>query len=337
MKRAQWIALLAIAAMLLVAEGSYAEDEVGVYTAKKMPETIVRDNSEFAPNLSEKIYLHDVIQTGVGGQAKVLFNDNNILVITEDTTIEITKHLADTEKKWRDTLFNLKKGFIRSLLQEYSQDSLSVIQSGNAIAGVRGTDFLVRYTPGSELTQVYVLDGTVEVKQRMETIAGVIRLTANHWTDVKARNSPEQPRVLTKEAADSLRKATSIADQLSDKSRKNLKSADIRSGAGSKGGSTAKTDIRKASAQSGSPQVSVVGKDFILPAKLGGQGSSITGAGSAVSAVSGSSSSAAGRAGSSRGTVSGIVPGGGSGSGGISGITGGGGGGGGGISGIVGH
>ncbi|MCX6354874.1 MAG: FecR family protein [Candidatus Aureabacteria bacterium] len=334
MKRAQWAGLAAIAVTLLFAAGSYAEDEVGVFTAMKMPVTIVRENSEFAPNLSEKIYLHDVIQTGVGGQAKVLFNDNNILVITEDTTIEITKHLADTEKKWRDTLFNLKKGFIRSMLQEYSQDSLSVIQSGNAIAGVRGTDFLVRYTPASELTQVYVLDGTVEVQQRKEHIAGVTRLTANHWTDVKARNAPEQPRVLTKEAADSLRKATSITDQLSDKSRKNLKSAEIRSGAGSKGGSAAKSDMRKAAAQSGSPQVSVVGKDFILPASVGGQASIPGGRVGAVSAVSGSGS-AAGRAGSSRGTVGGIVPGGGSGTGGISGITGGGGGGGG-MSGIVG-
>ena len=271
-------------------------EKVGTIVALKPPVTIERNGAEYTGNLGDEIYLKDVITTGISGSAKILFEGKVILVVAENTTVEITKHLFDVKQNTANSIFDLKSGLVRAILEKYHNTSLD-ISSRNAIAGVRGTDFLMRYTSEKEMTQVYVLRGVVEVKQRLETVPGVVSLKENQWTEINAGNPPGAPQMLSKEAAEELKGQTSLPEQVSSKSQKAFKPADR----GDAGGKAREKQMKNAAGEgtiikAQNPQVSVVGQDLILPSSVGG------GSGGGAAGLGGGAASAgAGSVGGARG------------------------------------
>ncbi|MCX6355664.1 MAG: FecR family protein [Candidatus Aureabacteria bacterium] len=282
--------------LLMVALCSTAGvEKVGTIVALKPPVMIERNGVESAANLGDEIHLKDVVTTGIAGRAKILFDGKVILVVAENTTIEITKHLFDIKQNTANSIFDLKSGLVRAILEKYHNTSLD-ISSRNAIAGVRGTDFLMRYTSEKEMTQVYVLRGVVEVKQRLETMPGAVSLKENQWMEIAAGNPPGAPQMLPKESAETLRGETSLPEQVSSKSQKAFKPA-ARSDAGEK---AREKQMKKAAGEgtiikAQNPQVSVVGQDLILPSSVGG------GPGGGTSGLAGGAASAASSVGSARG------------------------------------
>lgn len=257
-KTALFIALF----LLVITTGGASVVNVGVITAIKVPVTIQRGDDEFSAQLGDEIFLSDLIKTGIAGRAKILFEGEVILIVAEETTVTITKNLYDSKRRWRDVIYDLRKGMIRTMLEKYSRDSSFIVNSQNAVAGVKGTDFLVRYSQGRELTRIYVLDGKVEVKSRLETVPGIALLTADQWTEVAGNISPAEPRSLTEKEAGELREMTSISDQVTASSMKNFRTdSDRRARAGKALG---KSDLPAAYIPPGNPQVSVAGRDLII-------------------------------------------------------------------------
>jgi hypothetical protein len=288
MRVREWIIVVLAVSGLLQCAGASPEG-IGVITALKGPVTIQRGGTMVSPRLGDAIEMHDVITTGIGGGVKILFQGRVISILGENTSVEITQHFFDTTVNRRDSVFSLRSGLIRSLIEKFTKDSRYIIGTDNAIAGVKGTDFLVRYTPGRRLTQVYVLEeGEVEVRNRLEAVTGFVTLSPNQWTEVAGKNAPEPARVLTKVSADALRSETLLPDQVDLRSREKYKA-----GAGADVGKNKARKLVEASSarrpavNPQNPQVDIVGQDFILPsgaipgAAAGAQGLSPGGAGAA--------------------------------------------------------
>ncbi|MCX6357467.1 MAG: FecR family protein [Candidatus Aureabacteria bacterium] len=243
----------------------YAE-KVGVIVSIKAPVMIQREGKEFNANLGEEVHLGDTVRTGIPGRVKVLLDGRVMLMVIENTEVAIEKHLYDQKTNTTNSVFDLKNGFVRTILEKFHDTSLD-INSRNAIAGVRGTDFLMRYTPDRDLTQVYVLRGTVEVRNRLEGVPGPVSLMEKQWVEVAGSRAPGQPQALSSEAADALAGETTMPDQVSGKAQKAFKAA--KGGKAGGRGTSKKVADGTGINQPPNTQVSVVGRDFIPPASVG--------------------------------------------------------------------
>lgn len=83
----------------------------------------------------------DAVKTGSDGRAQLLFSDGTKLMLGNDTEIEITKFLVKGRN--RAAVFSLSTGKVRAVVRKFSGKSDVRVKTPTAVAGVRGTDFIV--------------------------------------------------------------------------------------------------------------------------------------------------------------------------------------------------
>lgn len=123
-----------------------------------------------AAKVGLKIFEKDVIETGKDGQVRVLFNDKNIMNIVPGSKARITEVQMDTADQ-DHTMIDLIYGKIRSKVQKNydgaNNNNYYRVRTKSAVAGVRGTDFVVSYFEGHGIeTKVQTLEGKVALAAR---------------------------------------------------------------------------------------------------------------------------------------------------------------------------
>jgi hypothetical protein len=123
----------------------------------------------------------DTLESAKDGTALVTFNGGNKLHVHEDTKVEVKEFKDEKVEASRRALLNLIKGKVRSQVeQKYKNDQSSyfrIITKG-AVAGVRGTDFVIEHHEDKKMeTTVETLGGKVilaslDEKQTREIIRG---------------------------------------------------------------------------------------------------------------------------------------------------------------------
>ncbi|MBI5971029.1 MAG: FecR domain-containing protein [Deltaproteobacteria bacterium] len=83
----------------------------------------------------------DAVKTGSDGRAQLLFSDGTKLMLGNETEIEITKFL--TKGRNRAAVLTLSTGKVRAVVKKFSGKSDVQVKTPTAVAGVRGTDFIV--------------------------------------------------------------------------------------------------------------------------------------------------------------------------------------------------
>ena len=141
---------------------SAQEKAVGKVVIMEGSAKIIRQGKTIPATLLSRIYPDDTIITKGGARMKILFVDGSVLTIGRRTKISIEKFLYEKKEKKREVSFNLTLGKVKALLGEASQDSRYEIKTPTAVAGARGTDFLV-WVVSRGVTQVLVLEGEIEV------------------------------------------------------------------------------------------------------------------------------------------------------------------------------
>lgn len=120
-----------------------------------------RDGSSSKAQLEVRVYPKDTIVTGKDSRAKILMVDKNELNISPSSTVVIERYQYAPEAHQKDVLLNVISGKLRSKVnQKYDgQTNRFEVKTQSAVAGVRGTDFIVSVS-GSE-THVVTFQGTV--------------------------------------------------------------------------------------------------------------------------------------------------------------------------------
>ena len=117
-----------------------------------------------------KIYEKDTIETGEGAKVRVLFKDKNVLNVTPKTKAKISS-LKNLGKKTDKTMIDLFYGKIRSKVKKRykgSQNNYYRVRTKAAVAGVRGTDFVVSYFEDAAIEMsVQTLEGRVVLAPRL--------------------------------------------------------------------------------------------------------------------------------------------------------------------------
>lgn len=136
------------------------------------------DGSKVAVELGANIHEHDSLSTDKTGKVSIEFKDGNLVQVQADTMVRIDQYEMNEEK--RKAVIELLKGQLRNQVkQKYNgHTSTYQVKTKTAVAGVRGTDFVVSYNVGEKIeTEIRTIEGKVvlankDYSQSLEVSAG---------------------------------------------------------------------------------------------------------------------------------------------------------------------
>lgn len=141
----------------------------------------------------EGIFPNDLVVTTEGARAKILFNDDSVLSIGEDSRLEVKEFELEEKKHKRVARLKLSKGKLRALVaRRFSgEGSKFEVETKTAVAEVRGTEFIMSITESG--TEVVTISGTVYVRSVSSSIKGEVVLEAGSGTTVRHAWALDEP------------------------------------------------------------------------------------------------------------------------------------------------
>jgi hypothetical protein len=146
-----------LAALLLVVELSAgaavarADDVAGTVTQVTGNAQIQRGATKITITTGMPVALHDQVSTAAGGQLTLKMIDGSTLTLSESSKLTIDENVVSGGVR-SSTTVGLLGGGLRSLVTTVARSagtSTFKVQTPNAIAGVRGTDFSTSYSDGT--------------------------------------------------------------------------------------------------------------------------------------------------------------------------------------------
>lgn len=160
-----------------------------------------------------KVFEGDEILAGTDGRAKIVMSDRNVLNISPNSKIKISKYENDGQA--RNVEIQVDYGKVRaSVQQKYDGEKNKFnIKTPTAVAGVRGTDFLTSYNRASRSATFITFEGSVAVGSLGAggAILNPVYVNPGQQTEAKAGAAPEAPQPVPPETMKQLNE-TSVAD-----------------------------------------------------------------------------------------------------------------------------
>lgn len=194
--RAVLIAAILTSALLRTAAA--AGEEVGTVAAVEGTAEIGRAGTWQAAIAGSPVQVGDELRTGPEGRMRVVFRDDTVLNLSEQARLTIDHQFFSPDEGLFRSSMKLLQGKVRALVGEYygRAGAEYEVKTDTAVAGVRGTEFIVSYDPAREVTQVVGIEGRVEVRSSREKIAQSVFVTSGEVTQVDSDRPPGSPRLL---------------------------------------------------------------------------------------------------------------------------------------------
>lgn len=143
-----------------------------------------------------KVFLKDIIEAKDRSRAKIVMIDKNVLNISPKSKIQLADYKYENNGEDKNVTINLIYGKIRSKVKQKYDGKKNAyrVKTKAAVAGVRGTDFIVGHT--SSGTQVVTFEGQVEVGNGLGSngiINNPVRVRPGEMTSVKPNALPAPP------------------------------------------------------------------------------------------------------------------------------------------------
>lgn len=191
-----------------------AQDDLAMLSYMKGDVQIRRNGaSAFAPAEQEMaLQVGDTVRTGPDSRARIVTEDDNTLILTQNSVLTIGRAESNYEDDSQNSDFNLDSGKVRAIVTKLATSNSSFqIKTPTAVAGVRGTDYVVEVDPDTEESAVTVLDGGVDVEDRLGRVGNKIALDKEQELRFSRRNAPGRPRRLSPERVKELRDKLALA------------------------------------------------------------------------------------------------------------------------------
>ena len=141
------------------------------------------------------------LQTAKGARAILSFGKKAVITVNEDTVLEVKETAINPDGTIR-VKTNLTRGKIWSLVEKLKNEkSRYEVETPTAIAGVRGTTFMVTVNPDGQSSRIGVVEGEVGVRNLGEKPAYVI-LKENMATVVVYNQPPQLEAMEARETAE---------------------------------------------------------------------------------------------------------------------------------------
>ena len=160
-----------------------ALNPVGSVTNSEGNAKVIRASGtqEVASNNLE-VYEGDTVLTESGGKVRVQMKDKNVINVASESRVVIEQQQNDMASGKHKTMLNLMYGKLRAQVAKSNKydgkENTFNVKTKAAVAGVRGTDFVTSFTPGSKTwsTEIHTFEGKVEfggdTLQQKVTVAG---------------------------------------------------------------------------------------------------------------------------------------------------------------------
>lgn len=161
-----------------------------------------KDGKTEAAKVGKKVTEGDTITSGPDSRAKIVMSDKNVINVSPDSKIVIEKYENDG-KASKNVELNVLYGKVRaSVEQKYDGDKSKFnVKTPSAVAGVRGTDFLAGYNPGTRTATVTTFSGSVALGQAGPggSITNPVFVNAGQMSQVTLGKMPEAPKAVPKD------------------------------------------------------------------------------------------------------------------------------------------
>src|SRR5262249_31901961 len=140
-----WQGLVVLVLPLLVAPAR--AQEVGTVAAVDGSAEIGRGGNWTTAAVGNPVHIGDELRTGRPGRLRVVFQDDSVLSVSDDSRVVVNEQMFDARKGTARALFNLLRGKITSVVSDYYHQPGAAyeVKTATAVAGVRGTEFAVEY------------------------------------------------------------------------------------------------------------------------------------------------------------------------------------------------
>lgn len=127
---------------------SYLEGEVNIQ----------RESISIKANLGEEIKEKDIISTTTNSITKITFEDNSIVTVGKNSTLDIEEYLFDVKDS--KISLNVSKGAFHTITGEIGKlnPSKFKLKTKNATIGIRGTEFY------GDQTKIFCTSGAIVVE-----------------------------------------------------------------------------------------------------------------------------------------------------------------------------
>jgi FecR protein len=159
-----------------------ADDDVGKVVALRGKATVQRDRSSLDATLKMGIQPRDTVRTGSSARVKLLFIDDSVLTLGDNSTLAVKEFIYAKGKEGK-SIFNLMDGKMRSVVGKTKFE----VQTPTAVASARGTVifFDVGLLDNQFYSKIVCLEGTVWVKSIDPKIVGEATLTPGTMIIIK--------------------------------------------------------------------------------------------------------------------------------------------------------
>ncbi|HYB98711.1 MAG TPA: FecR family protein [Candidatus Limnocylindrales bacterium] len=157
---------------------------------------IGRDNAFTAATVGSRVRVGDTIRTGNPGRARILFQDDSVLNVGDDTVLAIDESVFNPDEGTISSVIRLFQGKVRALVSDYYGESAASyrIATPTSVSGVRGTEFIVAHDVGTETSQVLGLGGRVAVHSVMDLVRRGVIIRPREITFIARGQFPTPPR-----------------------------------------------------------------------------------------------------------------------------------------------
>ncbi len=136
------------------------------------------------PRKRESAYVGDVVETAPEARVKILLRDGSEMIVAPNSRVKIEKVEVSGITK-RQIAMQVLAGKVRNKVQkEYKGDNYYQVRTETAVAGVRGTDFIVSFEPGAQewVSEVRTIEGLVKLQSAIAATEGGVPA----WIEIPA-------------------------------------------------------------------------------------------------------------------------------------------------------
>ncbi len=172
--------------------------------------------------LAAPVMSGDVIRTLKDSKVRLSLVDGSFLLLTEKTKMKV-----DAVKPKGRSFFRVFTGKLRAIVKKIiNKGSTFAVRTPTAVAGVKGTDFILLVKKGS--TEVITIEGIVEVSNVLKNIVGEVSLRENYYTMVTRTEPPTEPALLTSDEIEDIINTNGLSEEAMRKEAGEIKDDDAK-------------------------------------------------------------------------------------------------------------
>jgi len=188
--RTMCAAFAAMIAAAMTAVPAAAVDKAGDVVSVRGKAVIERKTGKVDARVAAALMESDNIMTRDKSRVKMLFRDDSILTLGANSKLIIRKYLYSPESKRAESIYELADGRLRSVVGSPGFK----VTTPTAFAAARGTIFTVAYNMETGTTEITVLEGSAEVRNINNEVAGTQVVAAGQSTTVTGNKPPTPPK-----------------------------------------------------------------------------------------------------------------------------------------------